>query len=91
MTDKNMQHLAAGLNEAGKANFAQPQQAAVLRAILLDHKVEPSKAVEICTAMGPFFNASAMLQTLKKMGTITSELTAAQRAQADALTRALKA
>ncbi len=91
MTEKQMQYLAEALNEAGKAGFAQPQQAACLKAILADHKIANGIAAEICIAMGPFYNASQMLQSLKKMGIIPSELTAKQKAEAAALTKRLKA
>ena len=91
MTEKQLGYLATGLKEAGKAQFAQPQQAAILKAVLLDHKVAPAVTTEITTAFAPFFNASAMLQTLKKMGVIANELSANQKAQAEALAKALKA
>ena len=90
MTDKQMQFLASGLKEAGKAQFAQPQQAAILKAVLTAHGVQPAKASEIAVDYAPFFNASAMLQTLKKLGIVANELTAGQKAQAEALAKALK-
>lgn len=91
MTEKQLTYLAAGLREAGKAQFAQPQQSACIKAVLNAHKVDAKIIPDILVDIGPFLNASAMLQNLKKMGIIASELTAAQKANAEALAKALKA
>jgi hypothetical protein len=91
MTEKQLTYLATGLKEAGKAQFAQPQQAACLKAVMLANGIDAAKATNVLNEGGIFLNASAMLQTLKKMGIISSELSANQKAQAEALAKALKA
>ena len=97
MTTKEIQKQAtiAALNEyPGK--FAQPSQATALittiELLAADLKLTLPKgfAQSVANTFAPFFNASATLQGLKKLGLVADELSAAQKAEAASILAGLK-
>lgn len=91
MTDRQIAIIKAGFT-AGKGQWARPQQMAALANILtIDGGLPPDTVGHqaIIAAFGPFSNASQTLGELKKLGVISNELSAAQKAAAAALATSL--
>lgn len=80
--------LANALKQYPNA-FARPSQVVAITEVLVAHGLDRAKVDAAMVDAGIFTNASAILQDLKRMGIVESDMTAAQKAMAQTLKAAL--
>lgn len=97
MTTKEIQKQATiAALKAYPGRFAQPSQATALvttiELLAAEAKLTLPRGFSqsVADAYGPYFNASAVLQGLKKLGLVADELSAAQKAEAASILAGLK-